>query len=59
MMMIRILSVIGIMAVGAFLGYIVALFFVAAGMTIEQQKKQNSTEQNSTDNTEQNKGELP
>lgn len=73
MMMIRIVSILGIMFVGAFIGFIVALFFTAVGMTIEEQKKQDSTdgteqngteqtEQNSTDSTEHNnteQGELP
>lgn len=53
MMISRIIAVLGIMFVGAFIGFIVALFFTAVGMTIEEQKKQDSTVQTSTDSTEQ------
>ena len=44
MMISRILLVIGIMAVGGFIGYFVALFFVAVGMTYKEQEQNNKKE---------------
>lgn len=50
MMISRLLLVIGIMAVGGFIGYFVALFFVAVGMTYkEQEQEHNNKKENSNE----------